>query len=85
MPTQVQLFYQEQRRIGRVDRQFLSLVHDGLTREELDRCIQRRPQLWSRYSSYRHLLPTSASVPDSGSQSALTRQINHMESSSHEL
>lgn len=60
MPTQVQLFYQEQRNIAEGNALFLELVDGGLTREELDRCIERRPQFWSRFASYRELLPTSA-------------------------
>lgn len=46
-------------RIEQQDRQFLNLVHEGLTREGLDRCIQNDPGSWSRFASFRDLLPTS--------------------------
>lgn len=73
MISQEQLFYQEQRNIAAGDRQFLDLVNDGLTREDLDACIKRRPSLWSRFAAYRDLLPASASVPDSRCANAMTQ------------
>ncbi len=34
-PTQMQMFYTEQRKLGDRNIQFLEMVKDGLTREEL--------------------------------------------------
>lgn len=42
------------------DRLFLQLVSDGLTREQLEKLIEKRPALWSRYKSWLHKLPTKA-------------------------
>lgn len=73
MISQERLFYQEQRNIAEGNQQFLNLVHDGLTREDLDRCIERRPQLWSRFAKYRDRLPTSVSVPEAMSANVATQ------------
>lgn len=64
MPTQEQMFYQAHRQISDANETFLELVADGLTREELQRNIERRPSLWARYSNWLEKLPSSqASTP----------------------
>lgn len=60
MPTQVQLFYAAQRQVAGVNALFLELVHDGLTREELARNIERRPGLWGRFEHWLDKLPSKA-------------------------
>ena len=59
-PTQLQIFYQEQRAIAGVNETFMDLVRDGMTREELSKNIARRPSLWSRFSNFLEVLPSSA-------------------------
>lgn len=57
-PTQVQMFYQEHRNISTVNDDFMWLVKNGLTREDLARCIERRPSLWQRFEGFLDKLPT---------------------------
>lgn len=57
-PTQEQMFYQEQAKIGRQDELFMQLVREGMTREELQKNIQRRPSLWGKYSNFLPNLPS---------------------------
>lgn len=56
-PDQAQLFYAASRRAVEADLLFLDFVEDGLTRRELQRDIDRRPQLWGRYASWLDKLP----------------------------
>jgi hypothetical protein len=42
-------FYREQRKIADVNANFMDLVREGMTREELARNIERRPSLWKRF------------------------------------
>lgn len=58
--TQEQMFYQAQRRVADANETFLELVTAGLTREELQRNIERRPALWSRYANWLTVLPSGA-------------------------
>lgn len=58
-PTQVDFYYQAVRRVAEVNKTFLELVNDGMTREELARNIERRPALWSRFSNWLDKLPQS--------------------------
>lgn len=59
MPTQEQLFYQAHRQIADANETFLEMVKEGLTREELQRNIERRPSLWARYENWLSKLPSS--------------------------
>lgn len=59
MPTQEQMFYQAHRQIADANETFLELVKDGMTREELQRNIERRPALWSRYANWLEVLPSN--------------------------
>lgn len=63
MKSQIQIFYEEQRKIGETNQTFQELVRDGLTREELQRNIERRPVLWSRFAGYLNTLPSRAGAP----------------------
>jgi len=60
MPTQEQLFYRAHTQISETNLQFLEFVKDGLTREELQRNIDRRPSLWGRFANWLPKLPSSA-------------------------
>ena len=53
----MQIFYQEQRKIGDVNEAFAEIAKLGLTRNELARLIKKRPALWSRFSNWLKVLP----------------------------
>lgn len=55
--NQAQMFYQASRNNADLDLTFLALVEDGLTREELQTNIDRRPALWGRWNSWLDELP----------------------------
>ena len=57
MKTQMQIFYQEQRKLGEVNATFNEIVKQGLTRNELAKLIKKRPALWSRFSNWLKVLP----------------------------
>lgn len=61
VPTQLQLFYQAERNIAGGNETFLELVKDGLTRGELARNIERRPELWGRFAGFLKALPEGRS------------------------
>lgn len=56
--SQMRLFEQERARIARLNLAFLDLVQDGLTREELTRNIERRPEVWERFAGFLGTLPS---------------------------
>ena len=58
MPTQAQMYYQAERRSAELNMTFLDLVRDGLTREDLQRNIERRPALWGRFQGFLDKLPS---------------------------
>jgi hypothetical protein len=60
MPTQLQIFYAEQKKIGESNQLFLDLVNDGMTREELQANIKRRPELWGRWENWLPKLPQTS-------------------------
>lgn len=55
--TQVQHFYQAHRKVADTNEAFLFLVAEGMTRSELQRNIERRPNLWARFSNWLAVLP----------------------------
>jgi len=57
MKTQMQIFYQEQRKIGGTNEAFAEIAKQGLTRKELAKLIKKRPALWSRFSNWLKVLP----------------------------
>lgn len=61
-PTQVQMFYKADRHVASINEHFLFLVNTGLTREDLVRCIERRPSLWARFATWVPKLPSRNSV-----------------------
>jgi len=56
-PTQIQLYYAAERRSAELNEQFLWLVKNGMTRQDLSRNIERRPELWGRFSNWLEVLP----------------------------
>ena len=56
-PTQKQMFYRAQSRCADLDKTFLFLVEQGLTRKELQHNIDKRPALWSRFGNWLKKLP----------------------------
>lgn len=58
--NQKQMFYRAQKRSAEADQLFLDMVSDGLTREELETNIKRRPELWGRWEGWLEKLPSGA-------------------------
>ena len=58
--TQLQMFYAAHRQVAETNNTFLELVKEGLTREELATCIERRPALWQRFENWLPVLPSKA-------------------------
>ena len=58
--TQIQLFYQEQRKLADLNHLFMMMVNDGLTKKELAINIHRRPELWSRFENWLDKLPAGS-------------------------
>lgn len=56
---QVQMYYKSERKSAELNQAFLFLVKDGMTRQELETNINRRPALWSRFSNWLSVLPNS--------------------------
>lgn len=55
--TQAQLLYDAEKRSGDVNDLFMQFVREGMTREELQKNIDRRPEVWGRYSAFLVTLP----------------------------
>ena len=58
--TQLQMFYAAHRQVAETNNAFLELVKEGLTREELEINIERRPALWQRFDNWLPVLPSKA-------------------------
>lgn len=58
LPSQHQMFYAAQRDVATVNSDFMWLVKNGLTREDLASCIQKRPSLWQRFEGFLDKLPS---------------------------
>ena len=64
--TQKQMYYAAEKRSGEMHATFMDLVNckaNPLTREDLEKNIERRPSLWARYAGFLDTLPTR-SGPD---------------------
>lgn len=57
MKTQEQHYYNAVRKNAEADRTFLMLVKNGMTKTHLQKNIDRRPSLWSKYSNWLNILP----------------------------
>lgn len=55
--SQEQLYREAERKIGDANRLFLEMVDDGLTKQELQKLIARRPALWGRFDNWLPVLP----------------------------
>ncbi len=60
--TQKQHFSLALRKAADTNNLFLDFVKDGMTREELQSNIDRRPVLWERFSNWLVILPTKEEV-----------------------
>ena len=56
-PTQAKMYYAAEKQSAELNDQFLWLVKNGMTRKDLGRCIELRPDLWSRFSNWMEVLP----------------------------
>jgi len=56
-PTQEQMFYASHRRSADANDTFLEIVSDGLTADELQRHIAKRPEVWARFENWLPKLP----------------------------
>ncbi len=56
-PTQLQMYEMARKYIADTNAQFLEMVKDGLTADELGRLIKRKPSLWGRFSNWMDKLP----------------------------
>ncbi|OQA09825.1 MAG: hypothetical protein BWY66_00364 [bacterium ADurb.Bin374] len=54
---QLQIYWEQHRRISDANETFLELVKGGMTRAELEKNIAKRPELWSRFSNWLDKLP----------------------------
>jgi hypothetical protein len=57
MKTQLQMFYDEQRKIADKNNIFLMCVKEGMTKRELQILIDKRPELWQGFSNWLDKLP----------------------------
>ncbi len=60
--TQIQLWRQAEQKAADANHTFLFLVDNGLTREDLQKLIARRPSLYSRFSNWLDVLPSGLEV-----------------------
>lgn len=58
VPSQLQMFYAAHRQVADVNEDFMWLVKNGMTREDLAACLERRPSLWSRFEGFLPQLPS---------------------------
>ena len=58
-PTQKQMFYKAQTQSAELNKTFLSIVEQGLTRKELQHNIDKNPNLWSRFENWLTKIPDS--------------------------
>jgi len=55
---QERMFYQAGKRLANGNNAFLEAAKDGLTRQELEKLIERRPSVWGRYANWLETLPS---------------------------
>jgi len=51
-PSQLDMFYREHRRIADLNSAFLDMINDGMTKHELEKLIEKRPNVYGRFSSW---------------------------------
>lgn len=57
MKTQAQIYWEEHRKIANLNQAFMDMVKDGMTAKELEALIEKRPQVYSRFSHWIPKLP----------------------------
>lgn len=55
--TQLQIYREVERKIFDQNEAFMDLVREGLTREDLEILIKKRPELYGRFSNFLNVLP----------------------------
>lgn len=55
--TAVDYFWESHRKVADANKTFMDLVLSGLTKEELECLIERRPSVWRRFSRWLDKLP----------------------------
>ena len=61
--TNAQMLHAAEKNSANMNLLFLRFVEDGMTRQELQKNIDRRPALWGRWANWLDKLPEEAS-PD---------------------
>ena len=59
MKTAKQYYYQAVAKAAAANLTFLQFVKDGMTREDLQKLINKRPSLWGRFSVWLDKLPSN--------------------------
>ena len=62
-PTQIQRFHQAGRKIADLNDIFMDMVKEGMTRSELKKLIEKRPQIYGRFSHWLSKLPNPQRGP----------------------
>ena len=57
MKTQEQFFWEAHRKIADLNHAFMAMVKDGMTAKELSALIDKRPQVYSKFSHWISKLP----------------------------
>lgn len=57
MKAQEQHFWESHRKIAEMNELFLDFVNDGMTRNDLEKLIERRPNLWKKWEDWLDKLP----------------------------
>lgn len=57
MKTQMRMFYEESHKFAEACELFNDFVKDGLTKTELQRLINKRPETWGKFSNWLDILP----------------------------
>lgn len=55
--SQLQIYREIERKIANLNEAFMDLVREGLTKEDLEAMIERRPELYGRFSNFLNVLP----------------------------
>ena len=55
--NQLQMYYAAEAKSARLNQAFLEMVEDGMTSEELQSLIDRRPNVYGRFSGWLDKLP----------------------------
>jgi hypothetical protein len=57
IPAQNVFYYRACKRSADMNEFFMFLVNDGLTKKELQKLINKRPEVWQRFSNWLDKLP----------------------------